>query len=670
MNNKSFQEELEEVLNNNKDYVNQDGSLNRNAIINEALKYSEVLLEYLYSNPRIQDKFFTKIKDVLVFKQQDFIDFISDKYLLAGSYTKYKNKIGLTSGGSYIKQNQEVVLSFPFKDGVLEGGQSNKDEKKNEKFYNEVLAVDEIDRLLDAKVLSNAKLITISGEENLKSFKKDEQGNIKDNLLIKGNNLLVLHSLKENFASKVKLIYIDPPYNTGNDEFKYNDNFNHSTWLVFMKNRLEIAKQLLTKDGVIFIQIDDNEQAYLKVLMDEIFGRENSLINIIWNKQNAQNDALGIQKNHEYILSFFKKEMPVLKEKFTKTKNVLKDERGYFYIGGGLTTGGAGGTLKNRINLGYSIYLNEKTKEFVAVEDYNKSIVKDKSKENEIYTDRQDLINAGYTKIIRPPKKSDSLGRWTWNIEKFNKDKHLIYISDNYSIQKKVYIDDVNKIKNNKIDVEYFSPPKSIIEISSGSGSKLINNLLGHKAFESPKPESLLERILKISTQEGDIVLDFHAGSGTTGAVAHKMGRQYILVEQMDYIENITLERLKKVIAGEQGGVSKAVNWQGGGDFVYLELKKLNQLFIDKITKAIDTNELILIKQEILEKGFIDYKLDVNNLKKDDKDFSELTLEEQKEFLKTILDKNQLYVNYSEREDTLFNCTEEEIQISEDFYKR
>ena len=140
-------------------------------------------------------------------------------------------------------------------------------------FYNNIIADKEIDRLLDKKALKNFTRYTANGEEKVKEIKRDEDGTIKENLLIKGNNLLALHSLKEQFAGKVKLIYIDPPYNTGED-FQYNDKFNHSTWLTFMKNRLEVAKDFLRNDGVIFVQCDDTEQAYLKVMMDQIFFME------------------------------------------------------------------------------------------------------------------------------------------------------------------------------------------------------------------------------------------------------------------------------------------------------------------------------------------------------------------------------------------------------------
>lgn len=235
-------------------------------IRNLAQSYDEKLFCYLleqstYKN-EFKNRFFIMRNNTYIFKLNDFLTFL-DLRNLSGSFTSYTNKIGLGfKTKSFLKTNNEVVLNFAYKDGVIKGGQSKDEDKKNEIFFNEILAKDEIDVLFARKALQNFELI---GQGDLKENLNNA------NLLIKGNNLLALHSLKKKFANKVKLIYIDPPYNTGNDSFNYNDNFNHSTWLTFMKNRLEIAREFLSDDGVIFIQCDDNEQAYLKVLCDEIF---------------------------------------------------------------------------------------------------------------------------------------------------------------------------------------------------------------------------------------------------------------------------------------------------------------------------------------------------------------------------------------------------------------
>ena len=228
-----------------------------------------------------------------------------------GSYTEYSNKIGLYSNSqeSFISQSPDVVLNFPYKDCVLEGGMTKEDAKRDERFLNVKLDKRDIDTLFDPKVLTNFKYIDGNGEREL-SANDDieffgEDGELKQNLLIKGNNLVALNTLRQKLAGKIKLIYIDPPYNTGNDGFKYNDSFKHSSWLVFMKNRLITAKNLLTDDGIILVSIDDHEQAELKCLMSEIFpcGFVNEFI-WINNLKGRQIQGVGAAGTHEYIMCY------------------------------------------------------------------------------------------------------------------------------------------------------------------------------------------------------------------------------------------------------------------------------------------------------------------------------------------------------------------------------
>lgn len=238
---------------------------------------------------------------------------MSDNSLKKGRYTKYSNKIGLFSNsrGSFIKNDTEVVLNFPFKDAVLEGGMSKEDTGRDERFLQVEIDSKDIDTLEEPKVLTDFRYIDKDGERAITASDDidffDNNGELKQNLLIKGNNLLALFTLKARIAGKVKLIYLDPPYNTGNDGFRYNDSFNHSAWLTFMKNRLEVAKDLLADDGVIFVQCDDNEQAYLKVLMDEVFTRDNFVKTIHVQMSIVQGEKVraakggNIVKNGEYI---------------------------------------------------------------------------------------------------------------------------------------------------------------------------------------------------------------------------------------------------------------------------------------------------------------------------------------------------------------------------------
>ncbi len=216
------------LLNNLKNLLQKDerlvseGEFLKNKIIELALKLDKDLIKLLLADKQMKETFFTEVGKSTIFDKDKFIKFVSNKQFLPDSYTAFKNKIGLTEDNEFIKEKKEVVLSWPYKDCVLEGGMTKEDQKRNEIFWNEILAPDEISRLLDPKVFTNVKRIDKKGEHKLDGFRTDEDGDIKDNLIIKGNNLLALHSLKKRFTGKVKLIYIDPPYNTGNDEFKYN----------------------------------------------------------------------------------------------------------------------------------------------------------------------------------------------------------------------------------------------------------------------------------------------------------------------------------------------------------------------------------------------------------------------------------------------------------------
>ncbi len=284
---------LQNTLKKEPNYVTDNGELKKWVVIEKAYQYDAELIGLLLDDAELKAALFKEINGTstssvvpaLVFNQVFFIQFLEQKNYLNDSYTAYKNKVGLTIDGKYMKQRNEVALVWPFKDCVLEGGQSREEDKREEIFFNETLAQDEITQLLEPKVLTNPIRYNIEGEKPLDKFNRNENGTITDNLIIKGNNLLALHSLKKEFAGKIKLIYIDPPYNTGKDGFQYNDSFSVSSWLTFMKNRLEVAKELLSNEGVIFIQMDDKYKDYLKVLCDDIFRIENFIVNILEKKR-------------------------------------------------------------------------------------------------------------------------------------------------------------------------------------------------------------------------------------------------------------------------------------------------------------------------------------------------------------------------------------------------
>ena len=299
----NLQTDLIELL-KNEDNLVVDNQLNKNKIIEAALKVEPFLISLLIKNDTFKKHFFQEVESMLVFDKIKFQRFVNNKSFLPDSYTAFKNKIGLAvnddTTDNFIKAKNDVVLVWPHKDCVLEGGQTKEDQKRNEIFWNETLAPDSVDRLLDAKAFTNFKKYDNDGEHKVTEFKGDE------NLILKGNNLLVISSLLKTHRGKIKQIYIDPPYNTGND-FGYNDKFNHSSWLVFMRNRIEIAHKLLSNDGSLWINIDDREAHYLKVLVDEVFGRVNFITNVIWQKKYApQNDTKWFTDNHDHILVFAK----------------------------------------------------------------------------------------------------------------------------------------------------------------------------------------------------------------------------------------------------------------------------------------------------------------------------------------------------------------------------
>ena len=622
-----FYETIETLLKSNADYIDQDSNLLKAKIIDEVHNNSIVLLKMLLSQDEIKQAYFEDIEGINIFLKDKFLMMISDKNFLLDSYTSYKNKIGLVDDKSLIKSNSNVVLNFPFKDCYLEGGQSKENDKSRELFFNEVLAKDELDRLLDPKGFVNCKRVDKNGESPLTEFNidTDDKRILKDNLLIKGNNLLALHSLKKRFAGKVKLIYIDPPYNTGKDSFNYNDTFNHSSWLVFMKNRLEIARDLLREDGVIFVQCDDNEQAYLKVLMDEVFGRSSHTL--MWRKTGDGRDGKMkntnvFRKDHEYIHVGFKGG-EYLNKSYEKPNwinsypNPDNDSRGNYKAGSISRKEDSSNPNSGK----YYTVISPSGKEFTRQFDISKEEFEKLDRDNRIYWG-QNLDNVPSVKIFENEKRTVTTSSILLNKSTFTEAK------------------DEFELLFNK-DCDGFTP----------------------------KPELLIEFLIQIATNENDIVLDFFAGSGTTAAVSHKMKRQWITIEQMDYIDTVTKERLKKVLEGEQGGISKSVDWQGGGDFVSMELAPFNEIYKQQILKCNTTDEFMSIYDEMREKAFLDYRYDLVKELKGDKEFTDLDFSEQQRILIDILDKNQMYIPYTEIEDTTYNLDQNDINRSHDFYK-
>ncbi|GAA9199833.1 site-specific DNA-methyltransferase [Helicobacter pylori] len=600
------------------------------------LQHDEKLLTFMLENKNAdnyKNAFFKTIANSLVFNQEALLECLEIKEL-EKSFTRFKNKIGLYSQGGLIKSSELVVLNFPFKDNVLLGNAKDNSTKSNELFYHEVLHKKEIDTLLNKKALCRFEM---HGEGDLESALKDKN----TNYLIKGNNLIALHSLKKKFAKQVKCIYIDPPYNTGNDSFNYNDNFNHSSWLVFMKNRLEAAREFLSDDGVIFVQCDDNEQAYLKVLMDEIFLREN-FVSCITHIVKPEGRMYGqVAKTHEYILVYAKNINNLIFNEIEKEGHTFSyiDEKGGFDLKNLENGNFTAFNSTNRPNLRYSFFVDEKainSDGFMPV-----------------YTEYKN----GLTEVL--PKTKDSFEYvWRWGKEKASNE-----IFDIVATKNKNNILIFQKTRSTTTRTKSVFWDKSMITKKGTDEIKILFN--DSSVFDTLKPEALLQRILEISTQENDLVLDFFAGSGTTCAVAHKMKRRYIGIEQMDYIETITKERLKKVIEGEQWGISKKCGFKGGGSFVYAELKEVNLEIKKQILNAENTSECLKIfnaNERILKRA--DCKIDEIH----SEEFQNLDLNEQKRIYCALFDSNEDYLNLGDIDEDAWGIDAITKKCNEIFY--
>ncbi|WFQ91328.1 site-specific DNA-methyltransferase [Mycoplasma feriruminatoris] len=608
------------LLTTNSRYISEDKKLLKTIVYQDAINTKPELLKLLLSNEDIKKTFFENVDNILVFDKQKFVRFVESKEFLEDSYTSYINKIGLTSNGEFISNSNDVVLDFPFKDCYLYGGQSKDEQKRKEIFYNELIASDEVRQMLAPKVLGNAKRHTKTDVEEVNQF--DEN----DNLIIKGNNLIALASLLKRYESKVKCIYIDPPYNTGNDSFNYNDKFNHSSWLVFMKNRLELAKRLLRNDGIIWVSLDDNQAHYCKVLMDDIFGSFNFVNDVIWNSTKSVTNTALISNSHTHMLLYFKN-----KDYYVKNRTEFRiPEDGVGFLNPDNDPRGpwkadpfqVGGWRPNQ---------------------------------------QYEIINPKTGVSYYPNENCSWKNEYTKFLELLNDNRIVFGIDGNSGPQRKRFLYEA-KEKGKVVKTIWDDAG------TTTNGTQHIKTLFGKTIFNNPKPEQLIKKIIDLSTSDNDIVLDFFLGSGTTAAVAHKMNRRYIGIEQMDYIQDISIERLKKVIDGEQGGISKSVNWQGGGSFVYCELLENAQQLIKEIQKS-DETSILEIKNKVFNDERIIPYLTTNELEQTQKEFDNLSLEDKKKVLIKIIDKNKLYINYSDIDDQNYQISNKNKDFSNTFYK-
>lgn len=511
----------------------------------------------------------------------------------------------------------------------------------DEPFLNEVLARPEISELLGNKILQNAAVYDKNGTHAALSI------NDNTNLIIKGNNLIALYSLLNRYKNSAKLIYLDPPYNTKSaaNTFLYNNTYNHSSWLTFMKNRLEVSKKLVKDDGFIVAAIDSNELFYLGVLMDEIFGADNrlSVLAVVHNPGGRQDEEF-FPSAHENLIVFAKSKLlaklnnlPISEEK--KKQYKFQDKYGRYKIRGFRRSGN--NSLKTqRPKMFYPIYINKKTHTLSLEDDGNS----------------QKLL----------PIDSSGIERcWRWGsstlMEKKEKYIEIKPKGDSFEVYVKERESDYQGEKAKSL----WEKP----EYTGQNATHTLKTLFGKKVFTYPKSEFVMRDLIQVCTNPNDLVIDFFMGSATTPAVAMKMHRRFIGIEQMDYINTISVPRLQKVIEGEQGGISKDVDWQGGGSFVYAELMEKNQGYLKDLQKVTTLNELDAVFQRMKKGADLDFRVDLAKFE-NDSERKKLSFEDQKKLLIKLLDKNQLYYNEANIDDADVRdlISDSDYQFNKSFY--
>jgi len=641
-----FFESVIEILKQDERFITAEGELLRNAVYEAAMQMDSKLIKELYENEITKDSFFTEVDGIAVFDKVGFGWVINNREFLPDSYTRYKNKIGLVNGRSeYISTSNDVELVFPYKDCILAGGQTKEEQKRSEIFYNETLAPDEVDRLLFPKVLSEAKLVTKDGEMPIE-FIDDEA-----NLFVKGNNLLVLSSLKKKYFGKVRMAYWDIPYNTGSDSFGYNDKFSRSSWLTFIKNRVEQLIPLLDDNsGVLLIQCSFHQYAYLKVLLDEIMKNYVMTFNVLVRHPERTltadkefNDVI------EYILVYSKSsnyKMPKMSEEKTIDDYVWQVEE---------------------LVDGEKISFDGRSARIFRPGEYIMKKVTPARENFKIMTVRgsiKEKVSSGrfYVKYLQP-LETEYPSKTIFKVENIGDDMYdyrYFYLPPQGN-KNGAYLQGMPTTSTHT-----YKPYANFLDFVQ---SYNVVNEEGNVEFRNgKKPEDLIAYLMKIFTGERDLVLDAFAGSGTTASVAIKLNRQFITIEQMEYAESLTKKRLVGVLSGEENDILPEEDYSGGGAFVYCKLVELNQRYIETIQKATDDSKLISVWTEMKESGFISFKVNPKEIDGTVEDFKLLSLEDKKKLLIELLDKNQLYVNYCDMEDETFAISEEDKVLTKSFY--
>ena len=608
-------EDLAKLLESNERYL-VDGMLSKDKVAEDALALDSDLLKVLTTNESIKNHFFGKVGEILVFDKVKFQKFVLNKDFLPDNYTAFRNKVGMNKNDEYITESNDVVLVWPYKDCVLEGGQDAEDAKRAEIFWNLTLAPDQITRLLSPKALNNFEKYDDKG-------KKIALDNVTemDNLLIKGNNLLALHTLKEKYRNKIKLIYIDPPYNpdSKNNTFTYNNSFNRSTWLTFMKNRLEVAREFLTPDGSLIIAIDENEQAHLGVLLKEMFrDYEIHCITIVHNPRGIQ--GTNFSYTHEYAFFVIPRG-----QKSIGHRKIVESDIDFRNL---------------RDNGGESLRTDARTCFYPIIVEDGKVVGFGDVADARVHPERN--LKIGGKTHVYPIDPQGIERKWRYSRDSVEGIKDLLRAKE-----VRGFID----IELGKDFGTYRTVWEDAKYDANEYGSKLLRDLVPGSSFLFPKSLwNVFDCIYAVVGNDPNaIVMDFFGGSGTTAHAVLELNkedggeRRFILCEQMDYVETITKARIREVIKRN-----------GKDSFVYAELSVANQEFVQMIKGAGTIDELQQIWNEMQNRAFLSYRANSVIDSISEISLSSLDKREFKTFLLEILDHNMLYVPYSEMEDEKF----------------
>lgn len=624
-------------------FVGED--LNRSKLTVDLRNYDDALLSKLFEVDFIKQHFIKEVAGQRLFQIEQLEEAVLYNDYWDTSYTKYENRVGLASKGKFLQDSEDVVLDFPFKDGVLTASMTKEDNEDgyDDAFLNEVIEKDEIDRLFDKKVFVNVKRFgdnqavqnSAEVDNGIVSFDVD-----KDNLVIKGNNLLALHTIQEIYANSLDCIYIDPPYNvpSSNNSFTYNNKFNHSTWLTFMKNRLEVAKTLLrTEDGVLIVAIDENEVNYLGVLLDEIFDEcEKHLITVVHNPRGVQ--GTNFSYSNEFLYFVFPKGKKLIENRRLSDEEI---------------------SLSNLRNWGGESLRGDGKNTFfpILVQDEKILGFGDVS-EDDFHPKKTEIIDG--ISYVYPIDPKGIERKWRYARQTIDDIKDMLY--------PKLKADGSYEIMLGKNFGQYKTVWQSNLYDSSVHGKQLLNKLVPNAPFSFPKSVYAVKDALYavVKNRKNAKVLDFFGGSGTTAHAVQMLNKEddgqrvFITIEQMNYINTVLVPRL---LADDD-------NKKNDG-FIYAEMFPKNLGYLQDVIHSKDLETLKSVYNRMLSGNDTDEPADIAFRA----DLSKIDwlqgFDENKRLLVKLLDKNGLYYNFSEIEDKNVRdlISDEDYTFNKNFYE-